>query len=163
VTKPAVYDRIGTGYTGTRRPDPRIVAAIAGAIGDARTIVNVGAGAGAYEPPDRRVVAVEPSGTMIRQRPADAPPCIQAVAERLPFRDGAVDACLAVLTIHHWTDQAAGLAELRRVARRRVVILTWDPASPTSTVLGAEVRDFDGLRARCVTIRAGRSRFAGAS
>jgi SAM-dependent methyltransferase len=150
VTKPAVYDRIGTGYTGTRRPDPRIVAAIAGAIGDARTIVNVGAGAGAYEPPDRRVVAVEPSGTMIRQRPADAPPCIQAVAERLPFRDGAVDACLAVLTIHHWTDQAAGLAELRRVARRRVVILTWDPASHgtfwLTTEYFPEILEFDRPR-----------------
>jgi SAM-dependent methyltransferase len=122
-----VYDRIGAGYTGTRRPDPRIARAIGAALGDARTLVNIGAGAGAYEPRDRRVVAVEPSRVMIGQRPAGAAPCIQAVAERLPFRDGVVDASLAILTLHHWTDQAAGLAELRRVARRRVVVLTWDP------------------------------------
>lgn len=125
-TRP-VYDRIGLGYTTTRRPDPRIAAAIGEALGDARTLVNVGAGAGAYEPRDRRVVAVEPSGTMIGQRPAGAAPCVQAVAERLPFRDRAFEASLAILTLHHWTDRTAGLAELRRVARRRVVILTWDP------------------------------------
>jgi SAM-dependent methyltransferase len=124
---PPAYDRIGARYTGTRRSDPRIARAIDGALGDARTLVNVGAGAGAYEPRDRRVVAVEPSRTMIDQRPWDAAPCIQGVAEHLPFRDRAVDASLAVLTIHHWTDQAAGLAELRRVAGRRVVVLTWDP------------------------------------
>jgi SAM-dependent methyltransferase len=128
-TEPPVYDRIGTGYSRTRRPDPRIGAAISAALGDARTLVNVGAGAGAYEPRDRRVVAVEPSRAMIGHRPTGSAPCIQAVAERLPFRDRTVDASLAVLTIHHWTDQAAGLAELRRVARRRVVALTWDPAS----------------------------------
>jgi SAM-dependent methyltransferase len=127
--EPPVYDRIGSGYTGTRRPDPRIAAAIGAALGDARTLVNVGAGAGAYEPRDRRVVAVEPSRAMIGQRPAGAVPCIQAIAERLPFRDGAVDASLAALTIHHWTDQSAGLAELRRVAHRRVVVFTWDPGS----------------------------------
>jgi SAM-dependent methyltransferase len=125
--EPPLSDRIGSRYTETRRPDPRIAAAIGAALGDARTLVNVGAGAGAYEPRDRRVVAVEPSGAMIRQRPTGAPPCIQAAAERLPFRDGAVDATLAVLTVHHWADQAAGLRELRRVARRRVVVLTWDP------------------------------------
>jgi SAM-dependent methyltransferase len=126
---PPVYDRIGTRYTTTRRADPRIAAAIATALGDARTLVNVGAGAGAYEPTDRHVVAVEPSRSMIDQRPGNAAACIQAIAERLPLRDRAVDASLAVLTVHHWTDQAAGLAELRRVARRRVVVLTWDPAS----------------------------------
>src|SRR5262249_27178141 len=123
---PHVYDRIGTGYTGTRRPDPRIARAIDEALGDARTLVNVRAGAGGYEPGDRGAVAVEPSRTMIDQRPRDAAPCIQGVAEHLPFRDRALDASLAVLTIHHWTDQAAGLAEIRRVARRRVVLLTWD-------------------------------------
>ena len=127
--QPPVYDEIGAGYTRTRRADPRIEAAIVTAIGDARTLVNVGAGAGAYEPRDRRVVAVEPSAAMVRQRPASAAACTQAIAERLPFRDAAFDACLAVLTVHHWKDQAAGLAELRRVARRRVVVLTWDPAS----------------------------------
>jgi SAM-dependent methyltransferase len=137
-TDPPVYDRIGSGYTGTRRPDPRIAAAIGAALGDARTLVNVGAGAGAYEPRDRRVVAAEPSRAMIGQRPAGAAPCVQAVAERLPFRDGAVDAVLAVLTIHHWTDQAAGLTELRRVARRRVVVFTWDPGSRGEFWLTAE-------------------------
>jgi SAM-dependent methyltransferase len=125
-TGPPIYDRIGTGYTGTRRPDSRIARTINEALGDARTLVNVGAGAGAYEPRDRHVVAVEPSGAMIAQRPAEAAPCVQAVAERLPLRDRAVDASLAILTVHHWTEQATGLAELRRVARRRVVILTWD-------------------------------------
>jgi SAM-dependent methyltransferase len=124
---PPVYDGIGAGYTRTRRPDPRIAAAIDAALGDARTLVNVGAGAGAYEPGDRSVLAVEPSRAMIEQRPPGAAPCIQAVAEHLPLRDRAVDASLAVLTIHHWTDQAAGLAELQRVARRRIVLLTWDP------------------------------------
>jgi len=126
-SEPPVYDRIGVRYTVTRQPDPRIAEAIAAALGDAGTLVNVGAGAGAYEPRDRRVVAVEPSRAMIGQRPSGAAPCIQAIAERLPFPDRAVDASLAVLTVHHWTDQAAGLAELRRVARRRVVVLTWDP------------------------------------
>jgi SAM-dependent methyltransferase len=126
--EPPVYDRIGAGYTATRRSDPRIARAIDAALGDARSLANVGAGAGAYEPRDRRVIAVEPSGTMLRQRAAGAASSIQAVAERLPLRSGSVDAALAVLTIHHWTDRVGGLAELRRVARRRVVILTWDPA-----------------------------------
>jgi SAM-dependent methyltransferase len=126
--EPSVYDRIGRAYTRTRQPDPRIAAAIRAALGDARTLVNVGAGAGAYEPRDRRVVAVEPSRAMVAQRPAGAAPCVRAVAERLPFRDRAVEASLAVLTVHHWQDQAAGLAELRRIAERRVVVLTWDPA-----------------------------------
>ena len=125
-SEPPVYDRIGSRYATTRRPDPRIAAAIAVALGDARTVVNVGAGAGAYEPADRAVVAVEPSGTMIAQRPPRAAPCIQGVAEQLPFRDRSLDASLGVLTIHHWADRAAGLGELRRVARRRVVLLTWD-------------------------------------
>jgi SAM-dependent methyltransferase len=135
---PPVYDRIGARYTATRRPDPRIALAIDAALGDARTLVNVGAGAGAYEPRDRRLVAVEPSWAMIGQRPAGAAPCVRAVAEHLPFRDRAVDACLAVLTLHHWADRAAGLAELRRVARRRVVVLTWDPASRGEFWLTAE-------------------------
>jgi SAM-dependent methyltransferase len=127
--EPPVYDRIGAGYAVTRRSDPRIARAIDAALGDARTLANVGAGAGAYEPKNRRVVAVEPSGTMLRQRAASAAPCIQAVAEHLPLRNDSVDAVLAVLTIHHWMDRAGGLAELRRVARRRVVVLTWDPAA----------------------------------
>ena len=123
-----VYDEIGRGYVVTRRPDPRIGRAIRDALGDSRTAVNVGAGAGAYEPGDLLVVAVEPSLEMIRQRPQGAAPAVQAMAERLPFAGGAFDAALAVLTVHHWKDHAAGLAELARVAHRRVVILTWDPA-----------------------------------
>lgn len=122
-----VYDRIGIGYAAMRRPDPRIARAIAAALGNARSVVNVGAGSGSYEPDDRRVVAVEPSLEMIRQRRRDAAPVVRGVAEHLPFADGAFDAALAVLTVHHWTDRAAGLAELVRVARRRVVLFTWDP------------------------------------
>jgi SAM-dependent methyltransferase len=122
-----VYDQIGQGYVASRRPDPRIARAIDSALGNAASLVNVGAGAGSYEPSDRRVVAVEPSAEMIRQRPSDAAPVVRGVAEHLPFRDGTFDAGLAVLTVHHWTDAAAGLAELRRVSRRRIVLLTWDP------------------------------------
>jgi SAM-dependent methyltransferase len=122
-----VYDRIGIGYAAMRRPDPRIARDIAAALGDARSVVNVGAGSGSYEPGDRPVVAVEPSLQMVRQRPRDAAPVVRGVAEHLPFADGAFDAALAVLTLHHWTDRAAGLAELVRVARHRVVLFTWDP------------------------------------
>ena len=122
-----LYDTIGVGYRALRRPDPRIAAAIVNALGPAASVVNVGAGAGSYEPDDRRVVAVEPSREMIRQRPAGAAPVVQASATALPFRAGAFDAALAVLTVHHWPDRAQGLAELRRVARDRVVILTWEP------------------------------------
>jgi SAM-dependent methyltransferase len=129
-TEPPIYDRIGRTYSATRRTDPRIAAAVRAALGDARTVVNVGAGAGSYEPGDLRVVAVEPSPAMIAQRPAGAAPCVRGVAEQLPFRDRGVDASLAILTLHHWTDQAAGLAELRRIARRRAVVLTWSPAAP---------------------------------
>jgi SAM-dependent methyltransferase len=121
------YDEIGTTYAGTRRPDPRIERAIAEALGDARSIVNVGAGIGAYEPRDRDVTAVEPSAVMLAQRPADAARAVQAGAERLPFADDSFDAALAVLTMHHWSDWRAGVAELRRVARRRAVMLTFDP------------------------------------
>ena len=126
-----VYDAIGRGYATLRRPDPRIAAAIRAALGIARSVVNVGAGAGSYEPADLRVVAVEPSREMIGQRAAGAAPAVQASAEALPFGDGAFDAALAVLTMHHWRDRAAGLAELRRVARQAVVVLTWDPAHTT--------------------------------
>lgn len=121
----ARYDRIGTTYTATRRPDPRIERAIREALGDARTVVNVGAGTGAYEPEDREVIAIEPSATMIDQRAA---PAVQGVAEALPLDDGSVDAALAVSTLHHWHDVPRGLAELRRVARGRIVIFTWDRA-----------------------------------
>jgi SAM-dependent methyltransferase len=121
------YDRIGATYAGTRQPDPRIERQIVAALGDARTVVNVGAGVGSYEPADRAVTAVEPSAVMIAQRPPGAAPVVQAGAERLPFADDSFDAALAVLTMHHWSDWRAGVAELRRVARRRVVMLTFDP------------------------------------
>ena len=124
---PHLYDRIGRNYRAHRRPDPRIAAAIGGALGPARSVLNVGAGAGSYEPTDRRVLAVEPSPEMIHQRPPRAAPVVQASATSLPFADGSFDATLAVLTVHHWPDRARGLAELRRVARERAVILTWEP------------------------------------
>src|SRR5436853_5377295 len=113
------YDRIGAGYPTTRRADPRIEARIHRALGDAGSVVNVGAGAGSYEPRDREVVAVEPSAVMIAQRPAGAAPAVRAAAERLPFPDDSFDAAMAIITLHHWEDVDAGLREMRRVARRR--------------------------------------------
>jgi SAM-dependent methyltransferase len=120
-----LYDTIGGAYTATRRTEPRIAARIWDALGDARTVVNVGAGTGSYEPADREVTAVEPSAVMRASRPAAASPCVAAAAERLPFPDQAFDAAMAVSTVHHWRDPVAGLRELRRVARR-VVVLTFD-------------------------------------
>ena len=122
----ALYDAIGRTYGAARRTDPRIAAAIWSRLGDAATVANIGAGTGSYEPP-ATVVAVEPSATMVAQRPAGAAPAVRGVAEALPLGDGCVDAVLAVLTVHHWSDVAAGLAELRRIARRRLVIFTWWP------------------------------------
>jgi SAM-dependent methyltransferase len=123
----ASYDRIGFGYTRARRTEPRIAARILAALGDAHTVLNVGAGTGSYEPPDRDVLAVEPSRVMRSQRPPGAAPCIDARAEALPFPDQSFDAALAVLSDHHWPDPIAGLREMRRVARR-VVVLQWDDA-----------------------------------
>jgi SAM-dependent methyltransferase len=119
------YDRIGRGYAAVRRPDPRLAAMISAAIGDAKTVVNVGAGTGSYEPRDRTVVAVEPSTVMLAQHPGVRR--VQATAEHLPFDDATFDVAMAVLTMHHWEDLDRGLAELRRVSRRQV-IFTWDPA-----------------------------------
>ena len=116
-----VYDRIGRSYSRTRRADPRIAAQIFDGLGDARTVVNVGAGTGNYEPTDRDVVAVEPSAEMLRQRPPGSAPAVKAMAEDLPFADASFDAALAILTVHHWSDQAQGLQELRRVSARQVV------------------------------------------
>lgn len=121
------YDRMGLNYSEFRRPEPRIEAVIWAALGDARSVVNVGAGTGSYEPPDREVIGVEPSPVMIAQRPPDAAPAREGVAESLPLADASVDAAMGVLTIHHWRDFDAGLAEMRRVARRRIVLLTIDP------------------------------------
>jgi SAM-dependent methyltransferase len=120
------YDHIGRGYADYRRADPRIAAAVHGALGDARTVVNVGAGTGSYEPTDRPVIPVEPSTAMALQRPPALPPAVLGVAESLPLADGTVDAAMAILTVHHWADARRGLAELVRVARRRVVLLTID-------------------------------------
>ncbi|HEU4977697.1 MAG TPA: class I SAM-dependent methyltransferase, partial [Solirubrobacteraceae bacterium] len=116
-----LYDRIGRGYASGRRTDPRIAARISSALGDARTVLNVGAGTGSYEPPDREVLAVEPSSVMRAQRPPGAARCIDAHAEALPFADGAFDVAMAVLSDHHWADPIAGLREMARVARRVVV------------------------------------------
>ena len=121
----AVYDRIGTTYAKTRRPDPRIEAAIRRALGGAQSVVNVGAGSGSYEPPET-VLAVEPSAVMIAQRREGLAPAVQATADAIPLEDEAVDAALAVLTVHHWPSLARGFSEMRRVARR-IVVLTWDP------------------------------------
>jgi SAM-dependent methyltransferase len=124
---PAAYDTIGRGYVSQRRPDPRIGAQLLAALADARSVVNVGAGGGSYEPPDRWVVAVEPSAVMLAQRAPEAAPAVQARAEALPFPNRTFDAVMGVLTLHHWADRARGLAECARVARQRVVLLTWDP------------------------------------
>lgn len=121
-----LYDRIGHGYAAHRRADPRIATALHAALGSAQTVVNVGAGTGGYEPHDRWVLAVEPSAVMVAQRPPDAPPALLARAEALPLADDGVDAAMAVLTVHHWDDVERGVRELQRVARERVVILTFD-------------------------------------
>jgi SAM-dependent methyltransferase len=131
----ATYDRIGINYAELRKPDPRIAAAIERALGPAETILNVGAGTGSYEPVGRRVTALEPSIEMIRQRPPNAAPVVQGRAEDLPFPDESFDAAMAVLTVHHWTDKAKGLKEMRRVARGPVVVLTFDPANMNAWLL----------------------------
>jgi SAM-dependent methyltransferase len=125
VSKQQLYDDIGVTYTVTRRTDPRIAAQIWAALGEARTVLNVGAGTGSYEPADRQVLAVEPSAVMRSQRPPNAAPCVAAAAEELPFADESFDAAMAVATIHHWRDPLAGLREMQRVARR-VVVFTFD-------------------------------------
>ena len=122
-----LYDRIGRSYSATRGADPRIMAAIEDAHGDPPTVHNVGAGAGSYEPRDRRVTALEPSAVMRAQRPPGAAPCIDGRAEALPFPDRSFDATMAILSDHHWSDRLGGLRELRRVGRRAVVF-QYDPA-----------------------------------
>ncbi|MFP2989675.1 class I SAM-dependent methyltransferase [Mycobacterium intracellulare] len=119
------YDRIGATYCSTRRPDPRIASQVRDALATMGTVVNVGAGTGSYEP-GQTVAAIEPSMVMIAQRPPGSAPCVQALAEALPLRDKCVDAAMALLTVHHWGDLSAGIAELRRVSRHRIVIFTWD-------------------------------------
>ena len=126
MTAGAIYDTIGRGYRDVRRPEPRIASAIWTALGDASSVVNVGAGTGSYEPDDRELIAVEPSAVMIAQRPAGSAPAIQAAAEALPLPDQAVDAAMAVLTLQHWEDVEQGLSEMLRVASRRIVLVTMD-------------------------------------
>ena len=120
-----LYDTIGATYTVTRRTEPRIAAQVWAALGDARTVLNVGAGTGSYEPPGREVTAVEPSAVMRAQRPVGAAPCVAASAESLPFEDRSFDAAMAFATVHHWPDPLAGLREMQRVAGR-VVVFTCD-------------------------------------
>ena len=122
------YDTIGVNYSDLRKPDSRIERMIGGALGSAKTVLNVGAGAGSYEPADRQVTAVEPSMEMIRQRGVSAAPVIQGYAEDLPFDDNSFDASMAILTVHHWADKEKGLKEMRRVTRGQVVVLTFDPS-----------------------------------
>jgi SAM-dependent methyltransferase len=122
-----LYDRIGGAYAATRRPDPRIARVIRAALGDAASVVNIGAGSGSYEPADLEVVPVEPSELMIQQRPSSLPPAVRGVAEALPLPDKSVDAALAFLSAHHWADRSAAFAEIRRVARKRAVFFTHDP------------------------------------
>jgi SAM-dependent methyltransferase len=124
----AIYDRIGRGYGRHRRADPRIAGRIEEALGDADSVLNVGAGTGSYEPADRELTAVEPSALMIAQRPPGAAPVVRASAEALPFEDRSFDAVMAIISDHHWADRAAGLREMARVARHRVVLMNSDPS-----------------------------------
>lgn len=132
------YDTIGRGYSAYRRADPRIAAAVHEALGDARTVVNVGAGTGSYEPADRPVIPVEPSTAMALQRDPALPPAVLGVAESLPLADGTADAAMAVMTVHHWAEVDRGLAEMARVARRRIVLLTIDAEVAARTWLFSE-------------------------
>jgi SAM-dependent methyltransferase len=142
-----LYDTIGAGYTVTRRTEPRIAGQIWAALGDARTVLNVGAGTGSYEPPDRCVLAVEPSALMRSQQPPGAAPCLAGSAENLPFDDKSFDAATAVCTVHHWQDPIAGLREMRRVAHR-VVVFLFDTSDPSQFWLNRDyLPEFAALRA----------------
>ena len=145
-----LYDTIGATYTVTRRTEPRIAARIWAALDDARTVLNVGAGTGSYEPPDRDVLALEPSALMRSQRPRRAAPCVAGSAETLPFDDQSFDAAMAVCTVHHWQDPIAGLREMRRVARR-VVVFLFDTSDPDRFWLTRDyLPEFAALRIRIV-------------
>lgn len=145
----AGYDQIGLGYAAVRKADPRIAARIWSALGDASRIVNLGAGSGSYEPSNGLVVAVEPSVQMIAQRSVGSAPVLRGVAERLPFPDDAFDAAMAILTVHHWTDPAAGLAELRRVTAGPVVVFTFDRAVHEQTWLIEYLPEAQDLDVHC--------------
>ena len=140
-----LYDTIGATYTVTRRTEPRIAEQVWAALGDAQTVLNVGAGTGSYEPPGLDVTAVEPSAVMRAQRPAGAAPCVDATAESLPFEDQSFDAAMAFSTVHHWQDPIAGLREMQRVARR-VVVFTCDASDPDRFWLNRDcLREYAGL------------------
>jgi SAM-dependent methyltransferase len=141
-----LYDTIGATYTVTRCTEPRIAAQIWAALGDARTVLNVGAGTGSYEPPDRHVLALEPSALMRSKRLPGAAPCLSGSAESLPFDDQSFDAAMAVCTVHHWQDPIAGLREMRRVARR-VVVFLFDTSDPSQFWLTRDyLPEFASLR-----------------
>src|SRR5262245_24239080 len=131
----ALYDTIGIDYSALRRPDPRITAAIHAHLEGAASVLNVGAGAGSYEPTHLEVTAVEPSAAMIQQRPEGNAVVVQAAAEDLPFDDRSFDASMAVLTVHHWSDVGKGLREMRRVTRGKIIILTCDPLTSSFWLL----------------------------
>ena len=124
----ALYDTIGVNYADLRKPDRRIAKIIEEALGSAQVVLNVGAGTGSYEPVDRQLIAVEPSREMIRKRSSTAAEVVQASADELPFNDDHFEASMAILTVHHWPDKAAGLREMRRVTQGRIVLLTFDPS-----------------------------------
>jgi len=143
------YERAGAQYARRRAPDPWIQAQVHEALGAAKTVLNVGAGAGSYEPTDRYVAAVEPSASMRAQRPATLAPAIDAVAESLPFDDSSFDAAMAMISVHQWQDHRRGLAEMCRVSRERVVLLTFDGDALERLWLGEYVPElFDAERAR---------------
>jgi SAM-dependent methyltransferase len=142
------YACFGRGYALRRRPDPGIAALIHHALGSARTVLNVGAGAGSYEPTDRAVVAVEPAEPMIAQRTSDHSPAVRAVAGALPLADGAVDASMATVTVHQWPDPIAGLLEMRRVTTGPIVILTFDPEELDRLWIGEYAPDLIEVESR---------------
>ncbi|MET9728781.1 class I SAM-dependent methyltransferase [Streptomyces zaomyceticus] len=121
------HGTVGSGCSTYRRPDGRIARFIARALGDGRTVLNVGAGAGSYENIGGTVTAVEPSASMRARRPNGLDPAVDAVAEDLPFADGSFDASMTLFSVHQWSDVTAGLREMRRVTGGPVVILTCDP------------------------------------
>ena len=130
------YEQDGSHYSAIRRPEPRFAQAIRAALGDASSLINVGAGAGSYEPEDITVTPVEPSASMRSQRPAHLAPAVDAAAEDLPYPDGAFDAALASVTVHQWSDLARGLAEVRRVTTGPIVVMTFEPAALRGFWLG---------------------------
>jgi SAM-dependent methyltransferase len=122
------YDKLGQKYSVKRQTEPAIFSYIVKALGDAATVLNVGAGTGSYEPTDRYVIAVEPSLVMRSQRESNNKnPAVIAFADNLPFDDNSFEASTAFVTVHHWSDIHKGLHELRRVTKNQVIIMTFDP------------------------------------